>query len=235
MEEALNFLQTHPLFRDLSRSQIAQQIEAMNGTCRTVSKGSVLLREGEIGAIWGILLQGKLCAQFVNEDGDLSVLKTPEKGEVFGEILVFSQTPAPVTLAATEDCRVLILRRPDLNRLHPTLTRNLLDLIGKEYWALHRKIRYCSIRSLRKRILAYLHDCEEAPFQPFRVPLDRAGSAAYLNADRSAFSRELSRMKRDGILEYRKDLFRFLPKTEEISAKTADSHVPLRKTEGKSE
>ena len=31
--------------------------------------------------------------------------------------------------------------------------------------------------------------------------------AEYLNADRSALSRELSRMKKDGIIDYKKNMF----------------------------
>ena len=87
--------------------------------------------------------------------------------------------------------------------------RQLVKVVH-EAWALHEKIRYCSIVRLRRRIWVYLCDRQPAPGVPFTIPFDRSGLAAYLNADRSALSRELSRMKNDGLLEYHKNRFRLL-------------------------
>ena len=39
-------------------------------------------------------------------------------------------------------------------------------------------------------------------------PLDRNARAEYLNRDRSALSRELSNMKKDGIIDFHKSRFR---------------------------
>lgn len=196
-----------PLFAGMSEEEIARQADALRGQRVKVPKGSVLIREGETVDRCGILLEGQLQGHRVNEDGDLSLVSTLSPGMMFGEILIFSDRPAPVTLTATTDCRVLWIGPVDLPRTDPRLIENLLKTISAEYWALHEKIRYCAIVSLRKRIFTYLSDHQIAPGIPFFIPLDRNGMAAYLNADRSALSRELSRMKKEGILEYRKNRF----------------------------
>lgn len=200
------------LFAGMSPAAIEEQITVLRGQKTSVPKGSVLIREGERTERCGILLSGHLQGQQIDEDGGLSVITTLSAGMMFGEILIFSDRPAPVTLTAVTDCRVLWLGPVDLSRADSRLIQNLLNIIGKEYWALHQKIRYCSIVSLRKRILAYLSDREKSPNEPFSVPFDRNGMASYLNADRSALSRELSRMKRDGILDYHKNRFRLTEK-----------------------
>lgn len=203
-------LVTLPLFAGMTESEIQEQLIALRGQKTEEPKGSVLIREGEKTDRCGILLSGQLQGEQVNEEGDLSVITTLSAGMMFGEILIFSDAPAPVTLTAVTDCRVLWLGPVDLSRTDPRLIGNLLAIIGKEYWALHQKIRYCGIVSLRKRILAFLTDKQKIPGEPFEIPFDRNGMAAYLNADRSALSRELSRMKRDGILNYHKNRFRIL-------------------------
>ncbi len=197
-----------PLFAGMNEKTIAEQMTALRGQKTAVPKGSVLIREGEKTDRCGILLSGRLQGQQVDQDGTLSVITTLSPGMMFGEILIFSDRPAPVTLTAVTDCRVLWLGPVDLSRTDPQLMKNLLSIIGKEYWALHQKIRYCGIVSLRKRILAYLTDRQKAPGEEFSIPFDRNGMAGYLNADRSALSRELSRMKKDGILDYHKNRFR---------------------------
>ena len=199
-----------PLFHGMSEAAVARQMEALRGQKATVPKGSVLIREGERTERCGILLEGRLQGEQINEDGGLSVITTLSPGMMFGEILIFSDRPAPVTLTAVRDSRVLWIGPVDLSRADPVLIGNLLNIIGKEYWALHQKIRYCSILSLRKRILAFLSDREKVSGEEFSIPFDRNGMAAYLNADRSALSRELSRMKRDGLIDYRKNRFRIL-------------------------
>ena len=199
-----------PLFQHLTEEEIAQQADALRGLQAKLPKGAVLIREGETTERCGILLEGLLQGQRVNREGILSVVSTLTPGMMFGEILIFSDRPSPVTLTALTDCRVLWLGPIDLQRTDPRMIRNLLRLIGNEYWDLHQKIRYCAVVSLRKRILTYLFDREKEPGVPFTVPFDRAGMAAYLNADRSALSRELSRIKKDGWIDYRKNRFQIL-------------------------
>ena len=41
----------------------------------------------------------------------------------------------------------------------------------------------------------------------FSVPFDRTSMAEYLGVDRSSLSRELSKMRNEGIIEFRKDKF----------------------------
>lgn len=198
------------LFQGLSEEKVQEQLLALRGQKTNVPKGSVLLREGERTERCGILLSGRLQGERVDEDGVLSVISTLSPGMMFGDILIFSDRPSPITLTAVTDSRVLWLGPVDLARVDPQLLRNLLSIIGNEYWALHQKIRYCSIVSLRKRIYTYLSDREKKAGESFLLPFDRNGMAAYLNADRSALSRELSRMKQEGILDYHKNRFRLL-------------------------
>lgn len=206
----MNELVTLDLFQGLSEEKVKEQLLALRGQKTNVPKGSVLLREGERTERCGILLSGRLQGERVDEDGVLSVISTLSPGMMFGDILIFSDRPAPITLTAVTDSRVLWLGPVDLARVDPQLLKNLLSIIGNEYWALHQKIRYCSIVSLRKRIYTYLSDREKKAGEPFLLPFDRNGMAAYLNADRSALSRELSRMKQEGILDYHKNRFRLL-------------------------
>ncbi len=203
----MEFLSTLPLFRGMSETEIAAECAALREQRQTAPKGSVLLRQGEKTDRCGIVLQGRLLGEQINEDGDLSVISTLTAGMIFGEILMFSHTPAPITLSAAEESRILWLGPVDLSRANPKFLGNLLALIGEEYWALHQKIRYTGIVSLRKRIWAFLSDRSPGPGIPFSVPFDRNGMAAYLNANRSALSRELSRMKKEGLLTCKKEEF----------------------------
>ena len=65
---------------------------------------------------------------------------------------------------------------------------------------------------MREKILHYLHtEAERMPDGTLRTPYTRAGLAAYLGCERSALCREISRMRRDRILEVNGHSFRLLP------------------------
>ena len=104
-----------PVFAGMTEKEIADQMIALRGQKSLEPKGRVLIREGEKTDRCGVLLSGHLQGQQINEDGNLSVITTLSPGMMFGEILIFSDHPAPVTLTAVTDCRVLWLGPVDLS------------------------------------------------------------------------------------------------------------------------
>ncbi|MDU2445837.1 MAG: helix-turn-helix domain-containing protein, partial [Eggerthella sp.] len=58
------------------------------------------------------------------------------------------------------------------------------------------------------KLLSYLSDqAEAAHASRFVIPFDRQELADYLSVDRSAMCAELSRMKRDGLIDYNRNQF----------------------------
>ena len=67
------------------------------------------------------------------------------------------------------------------------------------------------MKSLRAKVAAYLlSEAARAHSLTFSIPFSRIQLADYLNCDRSALSRELSLMQRDGLLETYKSSFKLL-------------------------
>ena len=82
--------------------------------------------------------------------------------------------------------------------------------------AMNSRIQILAKTNLRDKLAAFFTEyAREYGGGSFTVPFDRAGMAAYLGADRSALSRELSRLRREGKIEYHKNTFRLLAKPSE--------------------
>ena len=87
----------------------------------------------------------------------------------------------------------------------------MVHIIANKNRDLMRKMEVISKRTLREKILAYLsiqaqlHDARY-----FEIPLGRVEWAEYLCADRSALTRELVKMKEDGLIDYDRNCFRIL-------------------------
>ena len=67
------------------------------------------------------------------------------------------------------------------------------------------------LKSLRAKVCAYLlSEAEQQGSLTFSIPFARIQLADYLNCDRSALSRELSLMQRDGLLDTYRSSFKLL-------------------------
>ena len=74
--------------------------------------------------------------------------------------------------------------------------------------ALSQRIFCTTPKTIRGRLLVYLsNQAAKAGSNYFKIPFDRQGLADYLNVDRSALSKELGKMRDEGILTTRKNAF----------------------------
>ena len=76
---------------------------------------------------------------------------------------------------------------------------------------LHQKIQITSKRTTREKLMAYLlSQAKRQGSNAFTIPYDRQELADYLEVDRTGLSAEISKLRREGILECEKSNFRLL-------------------------
>ena len=72
-----------------------------------------------------------------------------------------------------------------------------------------------SPRTIRERVLSYLSSVSlQKRSTEFDIPFDRQQLADYLNVERTALSKELGKMKKDGLISVRKNHFVLIAKAE---------------------
>ncbi|MBC5584056.1 Crp/Fnr family transcriptional regulator [Eggerthella sp. NSJ-70] len=91
-----------------------------------------------------------------------------------------------------------------INRIKGNLVASLTDMNMQ----LVKRLDTLANRSTREKVLAYLQErSQEAGSRTFSIPYNRQELADYLYIERSALSRELSRMQREGIISYDRNRF----------------------------
>lgn len=89
------------------------------------------------------------------------------------------------------------------------LLRNLLFISAHKNLTLSGRSFHTAPKSARGRILAYLNTVSlQRHAEEFDIPFDRQQLADYLNLERTNMSKELTRMKNDGLIECKKNHFR---------------------------
>ena len=87
----------------------------------------------------------------------------------------------------------------------------MMNQLASKNLQLHQKLEILSKRSLKEKILAYLNIyATNSKNRNFNIPLSRNELADYLNSDRAALSRELSKMKEEGIIDYNLNTFKIM-------------------------
>lgn len=205
-----------PLFKGIAPEDLDGMLHCLGARETRFSKGEVILQEGSPVRDVGLLLSGRV--QLIRTDfyGNRSIMMDITPGRLFAESFACAGTEhSPVSAIAAEDCRILLL---DCRRLlttcshacsfHSRVIYNLLQIVAEKNLALHRKSMITAGRSTRDKLLTYLQmQAQEAGRSNFTIPFDRQELADYLEVDRSGLSATLSKLKKEGILDYNKNRF----------------------------
>lgn len=218
MNDFLQQLST-PLFEGIAPEDRQAMLGCVGYHLAQFHKGDIVALEGENVKHIGILLSGAV--DMVKEDiwGNKTMLVRMGKDDIFGESFACgSDTLSVVTFLVSEDARILFMPFGRVMRscamsceFHHRLTENMVRIIADKNRDLMRKVEVVSKRTTREKLLTYLSlQAQLQGTRYFEVPLGRVELAEYLCVDRSAMTRELAKMKEDGLIDYDKNCFRML-------------------------
>jgi len=219
MKNYLEVLKTVELFKGIDESDLDQLLSCLGAKTINYEKGETVFFSGESINQFGIVLSGQV--QVVQDDyyGNRSILSKIEPGNLFGESFACAETePLPVsviTSAKSEllfiDCRRLASPCESACGFHSRLIRNMLSIVSMKNISLTRKIEFTSKRTTREKLMAYLSaEAKKAGSNRFFIPFNRQELADYLSVNRSAMSAELSKLRDEGVLKFRKNQFELL-------------------------
>lgn len=205
-------MNTSPLFMGFSEQELQQMRDScMHG--RSYEKGCVIFRTGDVIREIGIVQAGSVNIESIDLWGSRSILSNVGRGQVFGETYAMCGEPMMVDVVAAENSEILFLRLDilmDENQpWYGRIMSNMLRVSVQKNLELSSRIFFTTPKTIRGRLLAYLSamsvKCGSTTFQ---VPFDRQQMADYLNLDRSALSKELGKMRDEGLIEFYKNTFR---------------------------
>lgn len=219
MKEFYPILLECPLFDGIDAENLAGMLGCMNARVTRVKKEQVIFREGDPTSVIGVVLTGAV--QLIREDyyGNRSIVGHIGPKELFGESYAYSGASAlPVSVQADEDCQILLIDSRRISAccsnvcdFHNRMIANMLRLVATKNLMLHQKILITSKRTTRDKLMAYLlSQAKSRGSSSFTIPFDRQELADYLEVDRSGLSAEISKLRKEGILECEKSRFTLL-------------------------
>lgn len=216
MQQDWKFLINTKLFSGISVDELQIMLQCLGTEMCTFIKGEAVFRRGEYIDKIALLTEGNIYIQKEDYWGNLSILGEILPGDLFGEVYAcLGDSRSLNNAVAVKDSRVLFMDAQKVLKtcpagcpFHQRLIRNLLEVMAEKNRRLTGKMGHVSQRTTRGKLLSYLSEMSlKTGNVSFEIPFNRQQLADYLFVDRSAMSKELRKMKEEGLLDFRRNHF----------------------------
>ncbi len=205
------------LFENIDDSEILRILQCIGIKTKVFKKNDLILKTGKSINYLGIILSGKAEICKIDYLGNYNIIEKLRTDNIFGQNMVCcGLNKSPVDIVALEECEVLYIPYEKvvtpcekLCKAHLQIIRNIMKIISKQNNILNEKIDIIGQKNIRCKILALLNNYKKEG-EVFTVPYTREEMAKFLCTDRSAMSRELCKMRDEGILRFYKNSFELL-------------------------
>ncbi len=210
----LRLIRQNCLFKDFNDSEINNLFDCMKGRIIMKSKGMLVAKEESKVSEICIILKGSLLKFITKLNGQKEPLKMLNAGDMYGlHQYYLSSRQLGFNLVAATDVTLLYLDTSTIVTMCEKACKHHQKLIHEAFKSLANKIEkladnnnYIMIRGMRKKIAKIIYDKYlETRENVVYLGMDRNEMAHYLNVSRPSMSREMMRMRDEGIIDFWKD------------------------------
>lgn len=208
-------LRASRLFAGIPEEELGAVLSCLRTELRRYPKGAFLLRAGDTAESVGFVLEGSVLVMQEDVWGNRNLLARAGAGQTFaayacapGSVLQVSVTAETPVAAMNLNVRRVLELCPSACAHHSRLLRNLLGELAEKNLRFGEKLTLMGRRTTRDKLLAYLSaESQRLGKTEFDIPFSRQQLADYLAVERSGLSLELGKLRRDGLLDFRRSRF----------------------------
>lgn len=209
MDKIIDLLIKMPLFQNFSREELAYFMEQTDFSVSQYHKGSVIFMENEECTSFHILLEGAIQIQKIDPLGRVLTIVEFKPGDTLGENLLFAKTNSfPMTVFAKEYSTIFHLNKEAVIQLcqeDRLFLYEFLRLISDKAVTLSTKLKDITLKTIRQKICEFLlWKYSHQNKLTIDLHMSKKEWADKLGVQRPSLSRELIKMKQEGLLDYDK-------------------------------
>ncbi|CCQ93533.1 Transcriptional regulatory protein [[Clostridium] ultunense Esp] len=203
------------LFKNVKEKELIRILEKTPHQIIEYDKDEVIAIEGDDCHSLGVILKGKVEIQKIFPSGQITTINNFKEGNIFGESLVFSDRHTyPATITAIEPSKIMYIEKTEiinLSILNSKILINFVSVLSDRILMLNERISNLSQDSLRKKISNFLlSEYKKQNNIILTFPYTRKKMAELLNIPRPSLSRELIRMRNEGIINFDRNTIKIL-------------------------
>lgn len=195
------------LLQELNPEDIKTYLKDHQFTIKTYTKDTVIHFEGEPCLKLEIILSGEIVVERIDESGALLAVAEFLANDILGGNILFSQNPQyPMTVTTKQASTILGIDKNPLFKLfcmNPAFLRRYLEYVSDHSSILCYKIRNYVHNTIRESLLRFLtHEQKKQHTNVIMLTTTKKALADRIGVQRTSLSRELQKMKKDGIIDF---------------------------------
>lgn len=195
------------LFKDIPYEELLTRFTFDSYSISNYKKSSIIHFEGEKCLFLDIILEGHVIIQRIDEKGNALTIVDFHSGDSIGGNLLFSKYPYyPMTIMAKTASKILHVKKSlvlELCQLNSTFLIEYLSSISDKTAILTNKIKVISLKSIRDSIIDFLkYESFLQNTNNIKLNITKKELAERLGVQRTSLSRELKKMKNDGLVDF---------------------------------
>ena len=220
MEDIVKVLSENQLFLRIDENKLEELLTNTQYLIKEYAKDSIIAQEGEVCNSLALIVEGEVELQRLYESGASVLLKRMKSSDVFGEALMFSNkyNYYPATIIATSESKIIFIKKEDILQLclkEKDILENFIELLSDKVFILNNKIKNISFTTIRQKVINYiLEESKSQKTNKVLMKMSKERIAEELSVPRPSFSRELIKLREDGLIEFDRKTITILDKEE---------------------
>lgn len=210
MQEMIRKLESLPFTSTLNRDLIEKYIKTRDFKFNFYSKNSMIHNVDDKCSKIEIILSGMVGCERIDTKGNVFLITEYKANDIIGGNIIFSKRPYYplyfISYKATETLEIEKETLFDLLKSYPSILMHFLSDVSDNTLAISSAIRYRLNITLREKIMNYL--TQEYIIQGnacIKMNQSKKKLAEMVGVQRTSLSRELQKMKAEGIIDYNAD------------------------------
>lgn len=202
--DALSYLS---IFEGVDSNELYKIFHDNRYEIKEYDKGQIVHLQGEVTNNMDIILNGEVAVQNIDEDGKVLTINVFGSMNIIAANLIFStKNYYPMTVVAKT--KVKILHMPCelvlmLCKSNNRFMQNFITIISDRTVSLTDKIHSITLKTIRQRLIDYLrYEYHLQKSLIIELSVSKKNLAQRFGIERSSLSRELNKMRHDGLVDF---------------------------------
>lgn len=207
MKKHIDLIKKNPLLRSLPIEEVNSCLKDGSFRINTYGKNNIIHFSDEICLKLEVILSGQVSIERIDESGNLMVIAEFYGDEILGGNLLFSKNPYyPMTITARQPSTLVEIDKERLLELftgNPVFLESYLELVADHTTILGNRIKHYANKTIRECVRDYLeYERKKQGSNQIHLPITKKAWAERMGVSRTSLSRELAKMKKDGLIRY---------------------------------
>lgn len=211
IKEYIKVIKNATLFNSFTNEDLEILFSKIPYKLEKYSKGDVILAEEDTCNTLNLILDGTVEIQKIDSSGKILSIAEFTLGDIFGEMLIFAdRNSSPINAISKTKSAVLHINKESVISLcqkNESFLNEYLRIISNKAMILNLKLKEVTLKTIREKISEFLlQQYKEQSSTIIKLNMTKKDWADKIGVQRPSLSRELIKMKEEGIIDFNKNI-----------------------------